>query len=92
MVASKIRRRLRDEYRHEGFYPSRYVERASWDDGACIIRLNRRSKKRFVVFAEGFTEVGMIGRTVVHEIFRVQRSEFFLNLKFVERAAMCARK
>ena len=51
MIERGVRRRLRDEYRHEGFYPSRYVEVASWDSGARIIRLSRRSKKRFAAFA-----------------------------------------
>jgi len=49
---------LRDQYRHPGFHPSRVVCVASWDDGARIIRLTRRSKKRFAVAARLSTKDG----------------------------------
>jgi hypothetical protein len=49
---------LRDHYRYPGFYPSRVICVASWDDGARIIRLTRRSKKRFAVAARLSTEDG----------------------------------
>ncbi len=49
---------LRGQYRHRGFYPSRAVGIATWDDGTRIIRLTRRSKKRFAVAVRLSTEDG----------------------------------
>jgi hypothetical protein len=84
------RQRLRDDYRHEGFYPNRYVEVANWDSGARIIRLSRRSKKQYVVFAVPCTEDGTIGETVEQEICHAARLGSSLNLNFDELTARSA--
>jgi hypothetical protein len=74
---------LRDRYRHSGFYPNRAVSVASWDAGARIIRLTRRSKKLNAVSAEWCIEDGTIDVGVESEISRVAMPESFLSLKFV---------
>jgi len=59
MATNTPREELRDRYRHPGFYPSREVTVAPWDDGARIVRLTRRSKKQcaadVVMFRRGGT-------------------------------------
>lgn len=72
MRVREIRKRLRDEYGQAGFYPSRYVAVAPWDLDARIIRLTRRSKKRYVAVAGQFSAVGMTARRIVRETCRVQ--------------------
>lgn len=52
---------LRDRYRYTGFYPSRMVSIARWDDGARIIRLTRRSKKLDVARVAWSIEGGTTG-------------------------------
>ena len=84
------RQRLRDEYRHEGFYPNRYVDIASWDSGARIIQLSRRSKKRYAVFVVPCTEDGTTGKTVEQEICHAERLGSSLNLNFDELTARSA--
>lgn len=58
---------LRDQYRHGGFYPGGKVSIASWDDGARIIRLTRRSKKRYAAGAAWSIEGGTTGAAVLYE-------------------------
>jgi len=75
---------LRDQYRHPGFYPSRAVGIATWDDGARIIRLTRRSKKRFAVAVRLSTEDGTIAEYGEYETFRAAMLESSSNWKCVE--------
>ena len=75
---------LRDQYRHPGFYPSRAVGIAPWDDGARIIRLTRRSKKRFAESVRLSTEAGTTAAYGVFEIFRVATLESSLSWKSAE--------
>jgi hypothetical protein len=75
---------LRDQYRHPGFYPSRVVKRASWDDGARIIQLTRRSKKRRAAGARRFTEAGTIGARGECETFLAATLASSSNWKSVE--------
>jgi len=72
---------LRDQYRHLGFYPCRSVEVAGWDEGARIIRLTRRSKKRFVVGAGRRIVAGMIEDVEECEILGAAMRGYFLSLK-----------
>jgi hypothetical protein len=74
---------LRDRYRHRGFYPSRTVSTASWDEGARVIRLTRRSKKLNAVDAQRCIKDGTIDVGGECEISRVEMPGFFLSLKFV---------
>lgn len=84
MKKSRDYQELRDQYRHPGFYPSREVTVAQWDEGARVIRLTRRSKKRSAVDAVRSIRAGMIDGLEEYEISRVAIRVFFLNWKFVE--------
>jgi hypothetical protein len=75
---------LRDQYRHPGFYPSRAVKIAPWDDGARIIRLTRRSKKRFAEAVRLFTEDGTTAGYGECETSRVVTLESSSNWKSAE--------
>jgi hypothetical protein len=75
---------LRDQYRHPGFYPSRAVGIATWDDGARIIRLTRRSKKRFAVAVRRSTEDGMTAECGESEISRAVTLASSSNWKSAE--------
>lgn len=71
---------LRDLYMYAGFYPSRTVNVAPWDEEARIISLKRRSKKLNVVCAEKFIEAGMTGTFVEYVTCPVEMPEFSLSL------------
>ncbi len=90
MSTREIRRRLRDEYRYPGLYPSRYVEVAKWDFGAKVIWLTRRSKKRDAALAEEFSEVGTTARFIEHGTCRAVNPECSWNLNFVVRDVVLA--
>jgi len=90
MGKNETRRRLRDEYKYPGFYPSRYVEIPKWASDGRVIRLTRRSKKLFAVNAERFTERCTIARHTTYEIFLVLGCGSTLGLKSDELTAGCA--
>jgi|GEM_PF-1390406 len=90
MRISETRRRLRDEYGHRGFYPSRYVEIPKWASDGRIIRLTRRSKKLFAVNVDGVIEAGMIAGRITSETCLVRGSGFILALRFDEFGARSA--
>jgi hypothetical protein len=71
MRKSETHRRLRDEYKHPGFYPSRYVEIPKWVSDGRILRPTRRSKKLFAVNAARSVRAGMITGRTMCEIFPV---------------------
>lgn len=75
---------LRDQYKYPGFYPSRAVAVAVWDDGARIIRLTRRSKKRFAAAARLSTEGGTTADYGECETSRVAMLESSSNWKSAE--------
>jgi hypothetical protein len=75
---------LRDRYRHSGFYPSRAVEVARWDDGARVLRLTRRSKKLYVAAVELSIEDGTIGGDVECETLHVETRGSSLSWTCVE--------
>jgi len=47
------KQRLIDTYRFQGFVPEQEVQEAVSDTAARVIRLNRRQKKQYVLFAAG---------------------------------------
>lgn len=74
-----------------GFYPSRYVEVAKWDADARVVRLTRRSKKRYVELVARQPEAGTTARSIEHGICPALEFRSFWSLKFaasdVSRAA-----
>lgn len=84
MITREIRRRLRDEYRYTGFYTSRYVEVARWDHEGRVIRLTRRSKKRYVEHVAGFKEGGMTVRYIERGTCHARVCVFISNLRFAD--------
>ncbi len=87
MSIREVRRRLRDEYGHRGFYPSRYVTVPQWDVDARIIELTRRSKKRSVGHAARPIKVGMTGEPTALETYRVLAPESTLHSNCVGLSA-----
>jgi hypothetical protein len=87
MSIREVRRRLRDEYAHRGFYPSRYVTVPQWDLGARIIELTRRSKKRCVVCATRLIKGGMTAELTVLETYRALAPEYTLHSNCVGLSA-----
>jgi hypothetical protein len=75
---------LRDRYRYPGFYPSRTVTVAVWDEGARIIRLTRRSKKRNAADVGLFGMVGTIAAADGYETCRVVTHAFSWSWKSAE--------
>jgi len=90
MSKREIRKRLRDEYHYPGFYPSRYVETAESDSGALIVRLSRRSKKRYAERAVRSTVVGTTARCSERGTYRVLVCVSIWNLSFAESGAESA--
>lgn len=86
MTKSDTRRRLRDEYKYPGFYPSRYVEIPKWASDGRVIRLTRRSKKLSAVNTAQFAQAGMIARSATCEIFLVPGCGFTLDSRVVASA------
>ena len=59
--STKRKRRLGDAYRFKGFRPQADVRGIFGDAKARIMRLVRRSKKRFVVAVDAFSQAGTTG-------------------------------
>lgn len=77
-----LRKQLRDEYGYPGFYPSLYVEIAKWDADARVVRLTRRSKKRYVELVARRPEAGTTARHIECGIYRALEFRSFWSLKF----------
>ena len=70
---------LRDSYRYPGFYPSRKVYIARWDEGARVMLLTRREKKQSVMYVGRYIEAGMIGGVVEYETYPAAMREYSLS-------------
>ena len=75
---------LRDRYRYPGLHPSRTVPVAAWDEGARIIRLTRRSKKRNAADVGLFGMAGTIAAADGYETCRVVTHAFYWSWKSAE--------
>ena len=71
MAQTPKKKTLYDTYRFPGFTPTRELHGRFGDRWARIIRLNRRSKKRFAGPAVQFIAAGTTGAPVRSAIFRV---------------------
>jgi hypothetical protein len=89
--SAKRRRRLSDGYSFAGFRANATVRGVFGDPNVRIVRLDRRSKKRFAAVAGGSTPAGMTGAFGRFATCRAQDFGLFWNSKCgASRAATAA--
>jgi hypothetical protein len=91
MPKSKKRQRLSDGYSFAGFRAAANVRGVFGDPQVRVVRLDRRSKKRFAAVAGGFSRVGTTDERDMFATCRVQDFGSFWNWKCgASRAAVAA--
>jgi hypothetical protein len=89
--SKKRQRRLSDGYSFTGFRAAASVRGVFGDPQVRVVRLDRRSKKRFAVVAGGFSRVGTTDGGDTFATCRVQDFGLFWNWKCgASRAAVAA--
>jgi len=85
-------RRLVDKFAYPGFYPlSKVTQHPTIEDGR-IITLRRLQKKLYVAFAEQFITHGMIEKSGLSEIYRVEMPKSISKLKYAVSSARSVAK